>query len=159
VPLGRLLGPQRRVVAVQSPAIDDPAATTPSSVEAMADYYAAGLDARLGGAECVLAGWSTGGYVAVELARRLSATVRDVVLLDAPPADAWLDMGGGAADETIDMFARDMHRALFGTVDETPPRPGDVDATLAQLFARMRAARLVPDRGDPAWLRRLYEVF
>jgi thioesterase domain-containing protein len=156
--MGQLLGPRQRVLAVQSPAIDDPGATTPSSIEAMADYYAAELDARLGGAECVLAGWSTGGYVAVELARRMSATVRGVVLLDPPPADARHGSAGDAGG-TIDTFVRDLHRALFGPADAVRVDPGDEDATLARLLARMRAARLVPDGDDPAWLRRLYDVF
>jgi thioesterase domain-containing protein/acyl carrier protein len=159
VPIGRLLGPGRRVLALQSPAIDEPGVATPSTVETVADGYAAELNARLSGEDCVLVGWSTGAYVAVELARRLSGPVQHVVLLDPPPADAWRDLDSATTDGMLGAFVQDLQHALFGAADPVPPDTFDVEATFTRLYARMRAARLVPDGGDPTWLRRMYEVF
>jgi thioesterase domain-containing protein len=91
------------------------------SIEAMADAYVAEVMARQPGGPYLLAAWSFGGYVALEMARRLAANGRDVagLFLLGPPYAAT----GGRRSWSDRRFTR----RLLGAIDRslsTPPDPG-----------------------------------
>jgi len=79
-----------RVYGIQAEALATGRSTL-TSVEAMAERYLALLDEAAPGGELVCAGWSSGGLIAFEMARRRAATGQGappVVLLDTyPPAE------------------------------------------------------------------------
>jgi non-ribosomal peptide synthetase component F/thioesterase domain-containing protein len=84
--VAKLLGQEFAVYALQSPP-DDP----PASIEEIAARYVAAVDAVRGVAPVVVAGWSMGGCVALEMARRWlhrDERVAATLLLDtwAPPS-------------------------------------------------------------------------
>ena len=115
-----------------------------ASVDEMADLYLAALRAALPAGPSVLAGWSAGGIVAYEIARRLRAEGREVplvILLDthAPKVD-W----ESRSPDEVDLYVR-FTRALAGVA------PGP----LAELEAELRA--LPGDARLPAlaaWIER-----
>ncbi len=85
-PLARELAGSFRVYGVEAPGLAE--ATTPvDSLEAMADAYAEAITAACPDGPYRLAGWSMGGVLAYEIARRFEAAGRPVAflgLLDAP---------------------------------------------------------------------------
>ena len=72
----------RTVLAIRAPGLFDPQPIL-TSVDTMADRYAAIVDEVLADRTVVLAGWSFGGAVALEVARRLGPErVQRVVMID-----------------------------------------------------------------------------
>jgi pimeloyl-ACP methyl ester carboxylesterase len=79
-PLVRLLGPEQKVYGIQVP-IENLNAKFAASVESMARYYADTLCAFQPEGPFVLAGWSAGSIIALEVAQQLKARGREVPLL------------------------------------------------------------------------------
>lgn len=89
--LARLLGAERPVYGLQSPALD-PAAPAPGDLPALAAAYLETVDRIAPQGPVHLAGWSVGGIVAQEMAVQLARQGRAVglvALLDSYPADCW----------------------------------------------------------------------
>jgi non-ribosomal peptide synthetase component F/thioesterase domain-containing protein len=128
------LGRDFAVVALQSTP-EDPSA----SIEELADRYVAAVDARRGVAPVVVAGWSMGGCVAVEMARRWllrEERVAATLLLDTWAPPAFLSEVADAAQVRASILGLDVLR-LEG-VDATDP----VLAELTGTVERNRAAFL-----------------
>jgi enterobactin synthetase component F len=91
-PLAQELGDAFRVYGLESPALNDPA-LIPSSLADLVTGYTRRIRAAQPDGPYALGGWSMGGVIAFEIARRLQqagARVDLLVLLDAPfaiPAD------------------------------------------------------------------------
>jgi thioesterase domain-containing protein len=132
--------------------------TTCVTVEAMADRYCAALDAARAPHEMVLAGWSFGGLVALEMARRLGPErIAHVVLLDSH-----LARERAVDDEAL--VALSFLRDLLALSGAPPSRLGLLVADAAELGAsalleRAAAERLLPSGFDAATLRAQFEVF
>ncbi len=89
--LARTLRPARRVIGLQSPALDLTQAL-PGSIDALAADYADRVVALQPDRPVHLLGWSVGGILAQAMAVQLRARGREVgvlALLDAYPADVW----------------------------------------------------------------------
>jgi len=99
--------PGLRRIYVDLPGHGESPAGTPTSA-AVLDAASAFIDARIGGAPALLAGWSYGGYIAMAMARRRPASVAGLLLIcpgvrlraqdrdlpdppAAPPSEGWLD--------------------------------------------------------------------
>jgi thioesterase domain-containing protein len=85
--LAREMGVGQPFYGIHSPALE-PSLTPHESVDSLAAEYAGALDRRVDG-PLALVGWSFGGGVAFEMARRLRSAGRDVtlVILDFGPDD------------------------------------------------------------------------
>lgn len=131
-------------------------------VEEMADRYLDAITAVHATGPCLLAGWSIGGMIAFEMARRLEGVGRRVALL------AVLDSLGPAPgspppglDEILQRFARDVASqagaeapALDGASAERPT--GEKVAALAR---RLREAGLLSPEVDLRQVRARLAVF
>ncbi len=138
-------------------AAEDPRGAT--TIEEMADRYVAAADAVRGTRPVFLAGWSVGGCVALEMARRWQE--RDVELAGVALLDSWLPPAAIA-----DPSAAEQARAAFTAMDLLKGE-GDVTARLAglseeaahipALLERHRAAFLAyapePYKGEVRLLR------
>ncbi|MEU6153575.1 amino acid adenylation domain-containing protein [Actinosynnema sp. NPDC047251] len=159
LPLARHLPADRPCYALQAAGCDpgtEPLRTVPdlarSYLDAIRRVHPTG--------PYVLAGWSFGGFVAFEMARRLRAAGTDVerlVLLDTialapgPRADV-------APEVLLDWFGRE----LLWSRDEptTPPDLAGPEADrVERLAARAVAAGVLPPGGSAAAVRRLFRVF
>jgi thioesterase domain-containing protein len=158
--VARRLGERFAVYALQS-LPDDPAA----SIEQIADLYVDAVDPVRAVAPVVLAGWSMGGCVAVEMARRWlerDEPVAATLLLDtwappslmADPADAIrvrdsilaLDVlrleGADVGSETVAELTAVVERNRAAFLDYAPaPYPGELDL--------LRASEPLPDDARP----------
>ncbi|MEC3915596.1 polyketide synthase [Nocardia sp. CDC160] len=88
VDLARKLDTTRPVIGIQDPALSG--ATGPESVEELARLYDTAIRSQQPSGPYVLGGWSMGGIIAHEVARRLRAAgdaVSNLVLIDANIAD------------------------------------------------------------------------
>jgi thioesterase domain-containing protein len=121
-PLATRLAPDFAVYGLQAPGLA-PGSAPAASLDAMADAYLAAIrSAQPEGGPYRLSGWSMGGLVAYELARRLEQDgekVDALVLLDAPfampddPAKAAFARDGGSAEGRIAAwFVADAARTL-----------------------------------------------
>jgi thioesterase domain-containing protein/acyl carrier protein len=159
VDLARRLGPEQPFYGLQTP---DPPAVG-ETVEEMAASYLEALgrvDAR---GPYRLGGWSMGGLVAYEMARRLTAEGREVatlVLIDAAvplPEAPELPAGG----ELVALFAGD----LAGLAGAAPAAVGEgfamleTDEALRRLLAVAESLGAVPPGIELAQVRQLFEVF
>ncbi|MET0399846.1 MAG: amino acid adenylation domain-containing protein, partial [Longimicrobiaceae bacterium] len=163
-PLARHLGAAQPFYALRSRGLDgggpDPA---PAPVEAMAADYLDALRAAQPDGPYRLGGWSMGGVVAFEMARRLEAAgeaVDALVLVDSvAPALAGLD---APEDEATLMrtFAADLGVPLDGLRSaDDGSAPGDARESLGRVLeAAVRAGVVPPDVGlEQVW--RLYGTF
>lgn len=106
-----------------------------------------------------LVGWSLGGFVAVEVARRLAVRGRDVGLL------ALLDtshptLNGDASPDEVAALLVEAARVLGVPADALVAAAGTADlATTDEVIDRLRAhgprGAAVPDLDDGAWRRRI----
>ncbi|MFC8845925.1 MULTISPECIES: amino acid adenylation domain-containing protein [unclassified Micromonospora] len=117
--------------------------TPRDSVTAMADAYLRTVDERLDGPPELLVGWSMGGLVAWELARRWAerGTVVPVVLVDTYPGEL-MDVDGYTQDP-----ARELRVDLAGTGQSVAAGP-DFDRLLALFTAHLDA--IAAYRPEPA---------
>jgi amino acid adenylation domain-containing protein len=159
--LAARLAPARPLLAFQAPGLDGGAPL--ASVEALAAHHVEVLRASRPQGPYLLAGWSLGGVVAVEMGRRLraeGAEVTAVLLFDTvtPGAGALPE----APDEAIlmELFARELGlpAAPFGrsreTLGQLPP-----ERRLEWLCERARTAGRIPPTAGPEDVERLFGVF
>ncbi len=136
-------------------------------MEEIAERSLAALLAAFPAGPYLLLGWSFGGLVAYELARRLAAAGREVALLailDAAPvvrAAPAGDAAGGAPDRPLldaaDLLADELRGVLPVTAAEIRALPAS--ERLPLLFARARAAGTLPPGFDAAHAQRLLDTF
>lgn len=142
------------VRGLEAPGLRRAGATRGSLAELVREYTEIVKAANPGG-QHYLGGWSMGGVIAYEIARRLEsdgAKVAALVLLDAPflmPADRFADEDGLAGQ-----FVADAAQSLNLDVDDVPGRPSETTAAgqLGWLAERLGG-------GNPARLRERFEVF
>lgn len=156
-PLAEALGPEWPVYMVQAAGLDNEQPLL-GTVEEMVAAYLAALPARLANGLLVLAGWSFGGLLAYEAARRLEADgarVEGVLLFDAV----------AVADPIREMLRKDESEYLadlfdeIGIVTADELRPLTPEQRLDLLVERGRGSSLLPDKTDRAGMRRLLSVF
>jgi len=150
-----------KVYGVQAPGLSDPASTA-ASLGDLVDDYTARIRAAQPTGPYRLAGWSMGGVVAFEIARRLElagAEVRLLALLDAPFAIP--DAGPTAESQLAGMFLADATHSLgWDPADRPDPAASTAAEQLAWLAGRLRGDR---DGGSDgavaARLRHRFDVF
>ncbi len=123
--LARHLGAQQPVYGLQPPGLDGEEPTC-DTVEAIAERMVQTIAGAFAGRELDLLGYSFGGYVAFELARRLQArgiTVVRCLLIDTAAPSA-------AGREGRDAGTRPLLEALNVRVRELGGEPVDVDSIL-----------------------------
>jgi len=160
VELARRLGPDQPVYGLEAPGFDNDR-TPVRSLSALADEYTAILREFHPSADYRLLGWSLGGLVAFEMAKRLAAA--------GSPATALIMVDSGLPfalplppeREILRRFIRDM----MGLSDETPPEVeavfGDLPRDVAPeaAFEAVIAARVLEVEIDEALLTGQYSVF
>ncbi|HEX2223218.1 MAG TPA: thioesterase domain-containing protein, partial [Thermoanaerobaculia bacterium] len=158
--LARHLGPRVPVYGLESPALNGGGESL-STIEAMAERYLAEVRRVQPEGPFRLAGWSLGGLVAFEMARRLEAEGQTVHLglLDTTPPGEY----GPASDADLLLgFARDLAAMLGQGIPEPVAeeiRQSDVETGLARLFSLAQEAGLLPPGLDLARIRRLFDLF
>jgi amino acid adenylation domain-containing protein len=120
--LARAMGSDRPMYAFQAAGLGGEQAPL-TTVEDMAELYLQALKRVQPSGPYLIGGWSSGGVIAFELARRLEAagdTVQALVLVDAPPPNAGLDL----ADDQLDAwFLQDLGGELPAGIDEAHLQP------------------------------------
>jgi amino acid adenylation domain-containing protein len=146
--LGRYLGPERPVFALQATPANSQSAVPAKVEETAAEYVSVILNAQPRG-PYHLAGWSMGGIVAYEIARQLEdrgAQVGLVALLDVPLFD------DDAADDRFDdsasvLLLMDQVAAQMGhnlSLDEIDLRRLSIPDRLPHVLQQVQAAGLLP---------------
>ena len=129
--LAQALAPDRRIYALQAPALSGGA--PPVSMEALAEDYAARVMEIAPTGPIHLAGWSIGGVIVQAMAAKLAARGREVglaALLDSYPAEVWRGRPEPTEAEALRAFV-----AIAGLdPTEAPPL-----ADRAELLAYLRA--------------------
>ncbi|MFI1160781.1 amino acid adenylation domain-containing protein [Streptomyces sioyaensis] len=139
-----------------------PGAEPLTSVEELAAAYVTAMRRVHPDGPCHLAGWSFGGYVAIEIARQLGeAEVASLTLLDTTA------LGDGPRQlfdekQLLVLFFREL---LWYAVGETKadealdPSGRDPEELFDAVFHQAVARGILPEDGSPRLLRRLYGVF
>ncbi len=130
------------------------------SIEAMAADYLRQLRAAQPAGPYRLGGWSMGGVVAFEMARRLAEAGEAVELLTL--VDSVLAAGPHAADELVLLRDFALHLGMAPerlAAQEAAARTLEPDARLDLLRAAALEAGVVPLDLDLAGIRRLYGVY
>lgn len=159
--LARQLGPEQPFYGVQAAGLEgeEPAV---DRLDELADRYAAAIDQTQVSGPCLLAGWSLGGVIAVEVARQLHARGRRVPLLaliDSPPPRPASALA--PYPELLESFVRDVASLLGRRAPsvkdqlEALPAEGWVD----HVVSRLRDAGLLVTERDSAHVRNRIEVF
>lgn len=160
VGLAALLGADQPVYGFEAPGFDTDRAPV-ASLPQLADEYTATLRAFAPGQDYQLLGWSLGGLLAFEMAKRLSAAGENVsalVMVDAGlPSVLPLPPERGI----LARFLRDM----MGMSEESPPQikalsdswPDQPDP--AVVFADLEREQILPDEMDAGLLGEHYAVF
>ncbi|HEU4407574.1 MAG TPA: amino acid adenylation domain-containing protein [Polyangiaceae bacterium] len=157
--LSRALGDDQPFYAFQARGLDDDEPPF-DTVEALADHYLPALLEAAPTGDYWLAGWSFGGLVAYEMARRLRAAGRPaagLLLLDSwlPALDA--PAPEGEAD-LLALFAREFGLSLPPeAIDALRGRPPS--ARVAFLSERAEAQGLLPPGSAEAYVRRTLRVY
>jgi amino acid adenylation domain-containing protein len=160
-PLAAHLADRFKVFGIQAAGLDE--GTTPAaSLDSMATAYLKAIREAQPEGPYRLAGWSMGGLVAYEIARRLEALGEDVnhlVLLDAPfPASGRPQPAPETESQLAARFVADAARTLgwapetFETPDPASPTTA-VDTTTAAVQLDRMARRLDAGNGDLASVR------
>jgi thioesterase domain-containing protein len=156
------LGEGQPVYALQSRGLD-PAHAPATCVEAMADDYLAELRAVQPAGPYRLGGWSMGGVVAFEMARRLRAAGEEVemlALIDSVLPAAGANAQGEHAWERLADFARHLDLPVERMADAAEAG-ADVapEARLEWVWERARRAGDLPADLTFADIRRYHEVY
>ena len=166
--LGRCLRGRRPLYGLEA-AVDD-AAPDAATVAEMAALYLREIRAVQAAGPYLLAGWSMGGLVALEMAQQLARrgeAVELLALIDPTPPAAGPPGAPPAAAAVAWQFARDL-AALLGAdpaaLAAAYTRPlaaetGDAAAILDRMYAGLRAARLLPADLALAELGRRLRIF
>jgi thioesterase domain-containing protein len=152
--LARALPPEVPVYGLQAPHHDAPA-----TVEGLAERYAEALLELLPEGPVRLGGWSLGGAVALETARRLEARGRPVerlLLLDARPPGAAPPLSEG---DLLGAFAHDLLGLAGGGAPDGVEAALDPSAGFTALLEDARARGLVPADLPEEGVRELFETF
>lgn len=152
--LARRLGAHRPCHGIMAPELAG-LAVHPATIEAMATQCLAEVRAARPAGPYLLAGWSMGGLIALEMARQLTAAgdrVAFLALLDSRPASATLALSETAR---VALLLRELARQTGAAPPSWTPEPGATrDALLASALTVARAAGIVPDAVDDAFLER-----
>jgi thioesterase domain-containing protein len=157
--LAARLGDDQPFFAFRAPGLDEgeePLAT----VGALAETYLAHLRARQPQGPYLLGGWSMGGVVAWEMARRLEESGEEVPLVAL--LDSHADSGPDVDEPSLlAAFARDLGLRWDGLEDEEVRRLAAVTAEerLSSQLARAQEEALLPPDVDLVRLERLYRAF
>ncbi|MBU8900903.1 amino acid adenylation domain-containing protein, partial [Corallococcus sp. M34] len=164
--LARKLGPGFPVYGLQARGLEGQPTT--ETIEEMAELYIEAIRGAQPHGPYRLGGWSLGGVVAYEMARRLQAlgeTVELLAMMDSHvPALAKASEAAAslAPDVLVRLsFAHTAANAFGGELpvsDEALERMDD-DAMLAQLLQAGLAAHILDARTGPAQLRALFTVY
>jgi thioesterase domain-containing protein len=162
VELARHLGAQQPFYGFQSRDADG-AAGVRRSVEALAASYVQALVERQPAGPYALGGWSMGGVVAYEMARQLQSSGHEVALLTLldsriPTAAERFEV----ADEVslIVNFASDLGVPLGRLgLSRRNVRQLDVDERLAFILREAKAARVIPQDIELAFIRTFFATF
>ncbi|APU15454.1 thioesterase domain-containing protein [Actinoalloteichus fjordicus] len=158
--LARLLDDDRPVHGFEAPGFDNDR-TPVRSLSALADEYTDVLREFHPGGPYLLLGWSLGGLVAFEMAKRLTAAgdvVDQLVLVDAGIPEV-TDLP--PEQEILRRFVLDM----AGTSAESPPGLDELAATWAAdvdpdtAFEQVEDAGILPEELDAYLLGEQYAVF
>jgi thioesterase domain-containing protein len=157
--LAKQLPPGRPVYALQAPGAEPGVAPLRTMDELAATYVTAIRRAHPDG-PYVLAGWSFGGYVAVEMARQLDeADVAALVLLDT------IAMGDGLRtpvpeEDLIKWFFMELLWVAQGEqVTELTLAGTERGEMFESGLTQTVAAGILPEGASPQSIRRLYEIF
>jgi thioesterase domain-containing protein len=158
--LAALLPDDQPVYGFEAPGFDTDRAPV-SSLPRLADEYMATLYAFAPGQEYRLLGWSLGGLLAFEMAKRLHAAGARVSRLIMVDAGLPVVMPLPPERDILLRFLRDM----MGMSEESPPQlkalydgwPEHADP--AAVFADMERTRILPDEMDAELLGAQYTVF
>jgi thioesterase domain-containing protein/acyl carrier protein len=158
--LARRLGVGGRVLGLRAPGLE-PGETALGSVEALAEHYVANLGEVAG--PLWLVGWSFGGLVASELARRLQPErLAGLALLDAALPDATRPLPPAGDPRLLAWFWRDL-AGIGGRHAPVPTSAAleglDEGAQGERLAVLAEEAGLVRGRGGRERLLRLLHVF
>lgn len=158
--LARLLGTDQPVFGLEAPGFDNDRAPL-RSLPGLADEHATTLRAFFPSGPYRLLGWSMGGNLIVEIARRLSATgaeVSGLILVDSRMSKVW---PLPSPRDILLRFLADM----MGMSGESPPElaalssgwPPHVEP--GAVFTAVGAAGILPEEMDAGMLARQYAVF
>lgn len=160
VELARQLDPDQPVYGFEAPGFDNDRAPV-RSLTALADEYTEILREFHPSGDCRLLGWSLGGLIAFEMAKRLAAAgvpAKALIMVDSGlPVPSALP----PEREILRRFIRDM----MGVSDETPPEVeaifGDLPRDVAPetAFEAVIAAGILPEEIDAVMLAEQYAVF
>ncbi|MFC5057522.1 amino acid adenylation domain-containing protein [Saccharothrix xinjiangensis] len=159
--LAALLPGDRPVYGLQA-AGAEPGTEPLTSLPALADAYTRAIRRVHPHGSFHIAGWSFGGYVALEIAEALgaaqvpTATLLDTVALSDGPRPHVPER------QLIGFFFRELLWYSTGggdLVDDPDPIGEDPERLFAEGLARCVALGILPEDGSPQLLRRLYEVF
>ena len=154
--LARRLGPDQPVYGLQSP--DPPL----EDVREMAERYLEAVREVQPEGPYRIAGWSMGGVVAYEMARRLESqgeTVDVLALIDVASPARWTEQPPPTETGMVSLFAADLaalHGVAVPPVDLSALSP---DAALRAVLDLGRQSGLLPPGLEPAELRRLFGRF
>ncbi|WNV87077.1 alpha/beta fold hydrolase [Umezawaea sp. Da 62-37] len=157
--LARALG-DRPVLGFEAPGFDNDRTPVPS-LTALAEEYVGILREFRPEGPYLLFGWSLGGLVAFEMAKRLVEAGAEVGLLFIVDAGMPIVMDLPPERETLVRYIRDM----AGTSNESPPGldelaagwPDDADPEV--VFEQVEAAGILPEEIDAYVLGEQYAVF
>ncbi len=157
-PLARGLGEQQPFYALQSHAMVDPASTL-ETVEQMAEHYLAEIRALQPHGPYRLGGWSMGGFIAYEMARRLQELGESVSELSL--IDTYLTKTRVADDQVILFnFVLQLAAVPGVKVSEDDIRAwGDKSLAHGDICQALRAANLVPAGFSDADITHLLSVY
>lgn len=145
------------VIALQSAGLTEGAAPH-ESVEEMAEAYLAGLKAESLPESVCLFGWSMGGVVAYEMARRLTLRGHRVRLVMADSEFPEPFASRPSESECLEWFAEDTLGSLGMSLGSWPPGLS-MDASLTLLLQRLGLAEGTPPQGLLDDFRRRFVVF
>jgi thioesterase domain-containing protein len=156
VPVAGRLGPGRPSYGFEAPGVrsDRPPLR---EVEALAVEYLRNLRRMRPEGPVVLAGWSFGGLVALEMAQRLRAEGREVPLLAI--LDTWAGERRGSAEpqDSAELIANVMGAGLTVDVEEVR-RQGDAGRQIDFVIGLARSRGALPAGFDAAVAHRLFAV-
>lgn len=155
--LARRLGPARPIYALQDPGLEGDAGY--DSVEELAARHIAHIRPLAGDGPYYLAGWSSGGVVAFEIARQLLAQRCEVGLLAL--IDSVASDGAQPAPRTDAELIGSIGRllAFAAGVDAPDLAALEPSAAMARLRELAVAAGSLPPDAPPERMRRLFDVF